>query len=275
AARPAVRELGGVEFTKDQHGDERGFPVVESLLQAARFPIRQLKRPPSFALTAILTLAIGIGGTTAIFSVLDLVAFRPLSYPDPDRLVVLEESLPNFGPFPVSAADAEFWRNESSSFEQIALSSTLYGNLTGQGEPTRLAIGRANPNLLRMLGAQPVVGRLLRDEEDQLGRDQVVVLSYGLWRRQVNCDAAVLGGQGVIDGARYEVVGVLSEDFRPPNLKHLMAIPVKELVMDMWKPLALTAEERPPIGGYGIVAVAQLKTGVSLTRAREELATVQ
>jgi predicted permease len=271
----ARRQFGGVEFAKEYSRDERGFPVIESWFQDARFAVRQLRRHPSFAIAAILTLAIGIGGTTAIFSVLDVVAVRPLSYPNPERLVVIEETLPVFGPFPVSAADAEFWRTESSSFDNIALTVPLYGNLTGQGEPARLAIGRANPNLLRILGARPVLGRLLLDDEDQPGRDHVVVLSYGSWRSRFNSDPTIVGRKISIDGAPYEVVGVLSGDFRQPNLKHLIAIPVNEMVIDMWKPLALTAEERPPIGGYGIVAVAQLKAGLSLTRAREELAAVQ
>src|SRR5262249_14447660 len=97
ARSAALREFGGVEHAKEQTRDERGFPFIASLVQDARFALRQLRRTPSFALTAIFTLAIGIGGTTAIFSVLDVVAVRPLSYPNPDRLVVLEETLPQFG----------------------------------------------------------------------------------------------------------------------------------------------------------------------------------
>ena len=159
----ALREFGGIEYVKDQTRDERGLPFVESLLQDARFALRQLRRNPSFAITAILTLAIGIGGTTAIFSVLDVVALRPLSYPNPDRLVVLEETLPQFGPFPVSAADTEFWRRESSSFDRIALVLPDFGNLTGHGEAERLQMGLVTPVFLRLLGAQaeawPAVAR--------------------------------------------------------------------------------------------------------------------
>jgi putative ABC transport system permease protein len=275
ARSAALREFGGVEFTKDQTRDERGFPVIESLLQDARFAVRQLRRAPSFALAAILTLAIGIGGTTAIFSVLDLVAFRPLSYPDPDRLVVLEESLPNFGRFPVSAADAEFWRRESTSFSQISLAMPLFGNLTGQGEPERLQIGAVTPGLLSLLGARPVLGRLPLEEEDVPGRDRVVVLSDALWRRRFNADPFIGGRKISIDGNPYEIIGVLAPGFRAPNVKHLINIPVGEMVIDMWKPLALTASDRRPVGGYSYVAVAQLKFGVSLPRAREELANVQ
>jgi putative ABC transport system permease protein len=275
ARTAALREFGGIELAKDQARDERGFPFIESLLQDARFAIRQLRRAPSFAFTAILTLAIGIGGTTAIFSVLDIVALRPLSYPDPDRLVVLEESLPNFGPFPVSAADAEFWRRESTSFSQISLVMPIFGNLTGQGEPERLQIGSVTPGLLPLLGARPVVGRLLLDEEDVPGRDRVVILSDGLWRRRFNADPSIAGRKISIDGNPYEVVGVLAPGFRAPNVKHLINIPVAEMVLDMWKPLALTPGDRRPVGGYSYVAVAQLKSGVSLPRAREELASVQ
>lgn len=275
ARTAALREFGGVAYAKEQSRDEHGFPFIESLLQDARFAIRQLRRTPSFALTAILTLAVGIGGTTAIFSVLDVVAIRPLSYPNPDRLVVLEESLPNFGPFPVSAADAEFWRHESTSFSHISLVMTMLGNLTGQGEPERLQIGAVTPGLLPLLGARPVLGRLLLDEEDVPGRDRVVVLGEALWRRRFNADPSIVGRKISIDGNPSEVVGVLAPGFHAPNIKHLINIPVTEMVIDMWKPLALTPEDRRPVGGYSYVAVAQLKAGVSLIRAREELATVQ
>ena len=275
AETAARRQFGGVEFAKEHSRDERGFPVIESWLQDTRFALRQLRRSPSFAIAAILTLAIGIGGTTAIFSVLDLVAIRPLSYPNPDRLVVLEESLPNFGPFPVSAADAEFWRRESTSFNQISLVMTMFGNLTGQGEPERLQIGAVTPGLLTLLGARPALGRLLLDEEDVPGRDHVVVLGDDLWRQRFNADPFIVGQKVSIDGNPYEVVGVLAPGFHAPNIKHLINIPVSEMVLDMWKPLALRPEERRPVGGYSYVAVAQLKPGVSLTRAREELASVQ
>ena len=188
---------------------------------------------------------------------------------------MLEESLPNFGPFPVSAADAEFWRRESTSFSQISLVMPLFGNLTGQGEPERLQIGSVTPGLLPLLGARPVVGRLLLDEEDVPGRDRVVMLSEALWRRRFNADPSVVGRKISIDGNPYEVVGVVAGGFRAPNVKHLINIPVAEMVLDMWKPLALTSSDRRPIGGYSYVAVAQLKSGVSLPRAREELASVQ
>ncbi|HEX7792991.1 MAG TPA: ABC transporter permease [Vicinamibacterales bacterium] len=275
AQAAARRQFGGVEFAKEHSRDERGFPLIESWLQDTRFAMRQLRRNPSFAIAAILTLAIGIGGTTAIFSVLDLVAIRPLSYPNPDRLVVLEESLPNFGPFPVSAADTEFWRRESKSFNQISLIVSLLGNLTGQGEPERLQIGAATPGLLPLLGARPAIGRLLLDEEDVPGRDRVVVLSDALWKRRFNADRSIVGRKISIDGYPYEVVGVLAPGFHAPNVKHLINIPVNEMVLDMWKPLALTPEDRRPVGGYSYVAVAQLKAGVSLPAAREELAGVQ
>lgn len=275
ARAAAQRQFGGVAAAKEQTRDERGFPVIESLAQDARFAWRQLRRSPSFAIAAILTLAIGIGGTTAIFSVLDIVALRPLSYPNPDRLVVLEESLSNFGPFPVSAADAEFWRRESTSFSQISLALTMLGNLTGQGEPERLQIGAVTPGLLPLLGARAALGRLLFDEEDVPGRDRVVVLSDALWRRRFNADPAIVGRSISVDGNPYEVVGVLAPGFHAPNVKHLINIPVAEMVLDMWKPLALTADDRRPVGGYSYVAVAQLKQGVALPRAREELASVQ
>ena len=275
ARMKARREFGGVEAIKDSTRDERGLPFLESLLQDVRFALRQLRRSPSFTITAILTLAIGIGGTTAIFSVIDVVILRPLSYPDADRLVAIQEVFPVLGTGPVSAADADVWRRSTASLDQIALVTGAGMNLTGRGEPERIIAATTTPNLLRIFGASTQLGRLLLDEEDQLGSDRVIVLSDALWRRRFNADAGIVGRMISLDGVPHEVVGVLAATFKPPNIKHLISLPVREIVPEMWKPLALTAEDRPAIGRYGYASVARLKPGVSLARASEELAAIQ
>jgi predicted permease len=271
----ALRDFGGVESIKESARDEQGFPLLASLAQDARFAWRQLRRSPSFALTAILTLAIGIGGTTAIFSIIDVVMLRPLPYPHADRLVALQETLPTFGPFPVSAADAQFWREHVSSFEEIALAGVTTLNLTGTGEPERIITATVTPNFLRILSASPQIGRLLLDEEDQPGRDQVVVLGDGLWRRRFNADPTIVGRTIALNGTAYEVVGVLPSTFQTPDIKLLHSLPTREQPPQMWKPLALMPADKPAIGRYSYASLARLRAGVSMGRAREELAVMQ
>ena len=271
----AKREFGSVDRVKESTRDEQGFPLIESLWQDVVFALRQLRQSPSFTIAAVLTLAIGIGGTAGIFSVLDVVAFRSLSYPEADRLVIIHEGLPTFGPFPASAADAEFWSSHTTSFENISLVTPAFMNLTGAGDPERLEIGRVSPALLPMLGATARIGRLFADNEAQPGADAVVVLSDGLWRRRFGGDPSIVGRTIALDGVPHVVVGVLSAGFRAPNVRHLYAIPVSEMVMQAWKPLALAPEERPAVGGYNYPALARLAPGVSLIRAQQDLDRVQ
>jgi predicted permease len=270
----ARREFGAVEAIKDATRDARGWPLLESLVQDVRFALRQLRRSPTFTLTAILTLAIGIGGTTAIFSIIDVTMLRSLPYPDADRLVVIQEVVPRFGNSPVSVADADAWRT-GSSFDQIALLTGTASNLTGQGEPERLVGSATTPNLLRILGARAQMGRLLLDEEEQAGREHVVVISDAFWRRRFGADPTIVGRMIPLDGVPHEVVGVLAGDFKPPTLSHLFAIPLREISPEIWRPLAIPPEQRQAIGGYSYAAVARLKPGVSLAQAAEELSVIQ
>jgi predicted permease len=267
----ARREFGSVDRVKESTRDEHGFPLIDSLWQDVVFAVRQLRRSPSFTIAAVLTLAIGIGGTAGIFSVLDVVAFRSLSYPDPERLVVIHEGLPTFGPFPASAADAEFWSLHTTSFEHISLVNVEFMNLTGAGDPERLEIGRVSPALLPMLGATVRAGRLFTESEAQVGADAVVVLSDGLWRRRFGADPSIVGRTIALDGAPHLVVGVMGAGFRAPNVRHLYAIPVPEMVVQAWKPLALAPGERQAVGGYSYPALARLAPGVSLVRAQQDL----
>lgn len=271
----ARREFGGVDQVREAAHDAQGFPRLESLWRDAAFAIRQLRRTPSFTVAAILTLSVGVGGTTGIFSVLDLVAFRPLPYPTPERLVVIHERLPQFGPFPASAADARFWSEHATSLDEVALVLPQFGNLTGRGDPERLVVGYVSPSLLQMLGGRPRIGRLLNPGDAIAGADSVVVLSEGLWRRRFGADPGIVGQSIVLDGAPHEVVGVVDRSLQPPDISHLFAIPVPQMVAAVWKPLALTAAEQPAIGGYSYPVIARLRSGVSLEQAQQNLDAVQ
>lgn len=271
----AQREFGSVAHVRDSAHDVQGFPWLESLWRDGAFALRQLRRTPSFTLAAVLTLAIGIGGTTGIFSVLDIVALRPLPFPDAERLVVIHERLPQFGPFPASAADARFWSEHATSLEQMALVGPQFANLTGHGDPERLVVGAVSPSWLPMLGGRPRLGRLFTASEANSGADSVVVLSEGLWRRRFGSNPGIVGQSIVLDGAPHEVIGVLDASFRPPDIRHLFAIPVPEMIAAAWKPLALTPAQEPAIGGYSYPVIARLRSGVTIEQTQQDLDAVQ
>ena len=281
AARTAARrEFGGIAAMKDAARDETGLPWIESWLQDVRYAVRQLRRQPAFASAAILTLAIGIGGSTGIFSIVDAVLLRPLPYPEADRLVAVHERAPGRGTIPVSPADAEVWKRAVSAFDAIALLTPEGLSLTGTGEPEQVEATLVSPSLFPMLGLELQLGRALRDEEDVPGRDRVVVISDRFWRRHFNGDPQVIGRSITLDGVPHEVVGVLAARARPVNARNVYAInfgpgPGAAHVTEIWKPLALTDDQRPAIGNYSYAAVARLRAGVPVERARAELASVQ
>jgi putative ABC transport system permease protein len=271
----ARREFGSVARVRESTREARGFAALDSLRVDIGFALRQLRQARAFTAAAVLTLAVGIGGTTGIFGILDAAAFRPLSYPDPERLVVVHEAYPQFGPFPASAADAAYWSEHVSAFERVSIVLASMMNLTGTGDPERLQVGLASPGLLSMLGARTRIGRLPVDGEAQPGADNVVVLGDALWKRRFGADPGIVGRTIALDGHPHEVIGVLTPEFRAPNIRHLYAIPVPEMVVQAWKPLALAPEDRPIAGGYSYPAIARLTPGISITRAQQELDRVQ
>jgi hypothetical protein len=167
---------------KDNRRNQRGGRWVDGLLQDVRYAFRSLKRSPAVTVTAVVTVAIGIGANTAIFTVVDAVLLRPLTYRDPERLVVLHETAQRLGRMPVGAAEFERWRDGARSFEQMALMAVAPVILTGSGEPQRLDAARVSASFFPMLGIRPSFGRGFSAAEEVTGRDRVVILSDGLWR---------------------------------------------------------------------------------------------
>src|SRR5580704_1869188 len=176
-----------------------------------RYALRNLARNPGFAAVAILTLALGIGANTAIFTVFNGVLLRPLPYPQSQRLVAVQEIVPKLaklGPtLPVNSWHFREWRKQNRSFDALALLSDVNFTLTSAGEPERVDGARVSSSLFPMLGIQAALGRTFLEEEDQPGHDSVVVISDGLWTRRFHRDPAIVGGKIVLDGAPYEVLG--------------------------------------------------------------------
>jgi len=250
-----------------------------SLGHDLRHAFRTVGRNPLFSAIAILTLAVGIGANTAIFSIVDGVLIRPLGYGDESRLFTVHEVVPKFSHFapriPVNAMHFLEWRKRAQSFESMAMIGGTRFNLTGAGEPERLAAARVSPALFPMLAARTQLGRTFLEEEDQPGHDDVVVLSNDLWKRRFGSDPNVLGRKILLDGRPYEVVGVLSPQFHFPKLSQLFAMEIAEEQPDVWKPFAVKPDELEPLGDFNYACIVRLRSGVSSSQALSELETIQ
>jgi putative ABC transport system permease protein len=237
---------------------------AETLLQDLRYGVRGLRRNPGFTAIAVLTLALGIGATTAIFTVVNAVLLRPLPYPHPEELVYVQQVLPNFGINPF-VFNSEFvaWRNQSRTLSPIAAYMNSWFNLTGDGEPERANSGVASASFFSLLGVRPVAGRLFLPEEDRPGGPPVAILSHSLWKRRFGGDPSVVGKGITLDDKVYTVVGVLPATFViPDQFKGNYAL---------WVPLA---EGQTP-GPFRILrAIGRLKPGVSVATAQTELNTI-
>jgi len=188
AVRKAQLEFGGVEQIKEECRDARGTRVVDDVWRDLRYAVRMLKRNPGFSALAILTLALGIGANTAMFSVVNAVLLHPFAYDDPERLVVLSERGPD-GSQPIAWPDFEDWRRKSTSFETIAAArplavTSLMATLTGGGPPESVPAIAMTASTFSVLGVPPLLGRVFGESDDRPGADPVVVLGYGLWQRR-------------------------------------------------------------------------------------------
>src|SRR5437762_3327891 len=265
------RTFGNVSLVQEATRDMWGWAWRDRLVQDMRYGLRRLRKSPGFTTVAVLSLALGVGANTAISSIIHAVLLRPLPYPEPHRLLAIEETQTGTKVFsseamPVSALHFVTWRKQCRSFEQIALLDGLSLNLTGMGEPERLDVERASATLFPLLGVQPRLGRSFLEEEDQPGRDRVVMLSDSLWRRRFQSNPGVVGRKITLDGVPFEVVGVLPASFRTPWLGG----PV-----DLWKPFAIREDELQVIGDFNYKCLAHLKRGVSREQALAEMKVIQ
>jgi predicted permease len=244
-----------------------------------RFAGRMLRKDLGFHAVAITTLALGIGANTAIFSVVDGVILRPLAYRESDRLVVVHEVVPRFANLapliPVNAVHFLEWRKTARSFSEMALIGGSTFNLTGAGEPERIPSARVSPSLFPMLGIQALLGRTFLNDEDQAGRDRVVVLNENLWRRRFAADPNIIGRKIVLDGNPYEVIGVLPASFHFPKMNQLFAMTLAGDQPQIWKPFGLRDEEKGDMGDFNYVCIARLGPGVTSSQALSELNVIQ
>lgn len=257
----ARRAYGGVEQTKELHREERSFVWIDQRVKDVRYGCRSLLRTPSFTAIAIVTLALGIGANTAIFSVVNAVLLRPLAYKNPDRLVTLLHN----GSGPVAVANYIDWRDQSRSFEAMGAAEYWTPNITGNDAPEHLTALHVTQSLLPMLGIQPLLGRLFVAGEDRKGSDHEVILSYRLWRRLFNRNPDVLAKSITLNGEGYTVVGVM-----PPGFQFA---PFWAPHAELWAPMAF-GNRIHDRDGNSLRVFARLNQGVSLTQARAEIAAI-
>ncbi len=264
ARRQALISLGGVEATKEAYRDQRGLPVLDTLFQDVRYGLRALRRSPGFALTAVMTLALGIGATTAIFSAVYALLIRPLPYRDSSRLVWVTERVPSGFGGAVAEPDMIAWRERGRPFEAVAGYAFNEYTLTGVGEPVRISGALASANYLALLGVTPQIGRDLTADDDRPGSPAVAVISDALWRERFNANPQVLGATLNLDRDPYTVIGVLPPDFHFPDMPN-----APEVLMPLRAPASSTfSSENATVE---LQVLAKLPSGVSLENAQAEL----
>jgi putative ABC transport system permease protein len=214
ALRLTRMNFGGLDQVKEECRDARGVRVMETLFQDVRFGLRTLRKSPAFTLVALLTLALGIGANTAIFSVLYGVLLRPLPYQDAGRLIVLNETTPRVGMVSVSYPNFLDWRAQSRAFPQMAAVHSIGFNLSGVNQPESIGGQAVSPNFLPMLGVHPFIGRGFDASEEKPGTAPVVLISYSLWQSHFGGDPRAVGRVVNLDGRGFTIVGVLPPDFR-------------------------------------------------------------
>src|SRR4029079_17671408 len=263
ARRAALLDVGGVEQVKERVREVRAGRPLDDLSQDLRYALRGLRKQRAFTAVAVITLALGIGANTAIFTVINTVLLRPLPYENPDQLVVLTETVSE-RPAGVSYQNYVDWRNQNTVFENVtALRPRESFNLTGTGESERLQGRLVSANCLSTLGIKPIRGRDFLAEDDQPSATPVAIISHALWQRRFGADENVIGKQLTLNSQQYTVIGIT-----PPNFSF-------GADADVSVPIGLSAERFKLRGkDPGITAFARLKQGTSIDNANAELNTI-
>lgn len=254
ATRRARIEFGGIERAKEECREARGVNFIESLIQDLRFGARMLRKSPGFTSVAVLTLALGIGANTAIFTVVNTVLLHPLPYPDSERIVNISrrtvgDSVPMF----------TFWLQNNPGLDDLsAYQSGIGMNLAGRDRPEFIQATKVSRNYFNLFAANPLLGRTFTQDEDRSAGPRVLVLSYGLWQRKFGGDASILNQSITLGGAPYTVIGVLSPSFRP------------QPSTDVWIPLQADASSTDQ--AHIVMVSARLPAGGSLGQANSQMA---
>jgi putative ABC transport system permease protein len=264
AQQAARREFGNVTLVEHVTRDQWGWRRLDEFAQDLRYAVRMLRKNPGFTLVAVLTLALGIGANTAIFSVVHAVLLKALPYPQADRLVMVYEDvrLPNYQnkknePSPGNFSD---WSTQNTAFDGMAAYRNRSFNLTGEGEPARVEGELVTSSFFTTLQVNPAFGRVFVPEEDRPGKSHVVVMSDGLWKSRFGSDVQILGKKILLDSEAYTIIGVMPPGFHFPD-------PDDQL----WAPMGMSSAELGNHGSHFLLVFARLKPGITLPRAQAEM----
>jgi predicted permease len=269
ARRRARLDLGGIEQTKERCRDARRMNWIQDLIQDLLYGLRMLRKSPGFTAVAIVTVALGIGANTAIFSIVNAVLLRPLPLPEPDRLVRIAFNEPGLGlrDVPFSVPELDDLRNRAGVFKDVSTIASASANLTGADHPERLEFIVTHPNYFSMLGATPQIGRLFGPQDFALGFAPVAVISDGLWRRAYGADPNVIGSTVRLDSDPYTIVGVLPPGFRHPG-------PTVSGDVEVFQTAGFSGDPAPPPARgtrFMPAAIGRLKPTITLAQAQARL----
>src|SRR6266513_871386 len=266
AHRRARLDLGGIEQTKEKCRDARHVTWIQDVIQDLRFGLRMLRKNPGFAAVAVLTLALGIGVNTAIFSALNATILHPVPYKNPEQLVMVWGLEPRgccrHGGMVFSSPNFLDFKDQNRVFEKMAAFDGTGFTLTSAENPQKIHAGRVTADFFTVLRARPMLGRAFLPGENEPGRDHVVVLSYGIWQRRFGSNSNVVGQTIRLDAKEYEVVGVMPHDFD-------FSIPNYYGPMDLWVPIVLTRDNSERKHNY-LNVIARLNPGVTVWQAQAE-----
>ncbi|MGH9767659.1 MAG: ADOP family duplicated permease [Blastocatellia bacterium] len=276
----ARRQFGNQTWLKEASREMWSLSFIETLMQDLRYSARLMLKQPGFTAIAVLTLALGIGANTAIFSVVNGVLLRALPYYEPERLVMVWAEQPiqqaqlGVTDYPVTVADFVDWRNQNQVFEHMAAMFGHRPNLTGGGEPESVAALYASASLFPLLGARLAMGRAFLSEEDLAGADRVVVLSHGLWQERYGADPKIIRQKITLDNKAYTVIGVTAPGFQFPQRGEVPARFRVATKIDLYLPFAFTPAEMNDRLDERLAVIARLKPGVSVEQANSDMSAI-
>ena len=248
--------------------------MKNSLVHDLRYGARMLLKHPGVTAIAVLTLALGIGANTAIFSVVNAVLLNPLPYREPDRLVSLWEKVPTHGRFRASPANFFDWKNQNTVFQDVAAFGQTSMTLTGSGEPEQLTGTRVSSGYFPVVGVEPMLGRSFAHEEHETGKGSVVILGHAFWQRRFGGDRSIINRNITLNDTTYTVVGVMPPGIYPVSPATTGRIVFDEQAQNFWLPMSFTAEWAAVRAAHVLGVVARLKPGISIEHATTEMNTI-
>ncbi|HET6961779.1 MAG TPA: ABC transporter permease, partial [Terriglobia bacterium] len=233
ARRQAIMKLGGIEATQEKCRDRRGVPMIENLLKDLRFGVRMLKKSPGFTSVAVLTLGLGIGANTAVFSIVNAVLLRPLPLPHGERVASIQVTPTVAGETtgPVSPNQFRAWMVDKTKFERLAAARGLRGQISGTEAPEEIRVLQVSPEFQELAGLRPYLGRTFLEDDFRRGATRTCLISYRLWQRSFSEDRSIVGRTCYLDSEATVIIGVLPHDLGFPDAEN-----------DIWTVLLLAPE---------------------------------